>query len=176
MSEIRRYYPSDMQLNLGKPRVVFTEHSSGQICMYEDVEPTIQRNAELEQRNKELEAELAQIRERKKISVGAMVAAFLGWKLPTDFSPDAGISFDSEYGEKWGMPTGTNLLHAGQARQMVEHILCGCEPTPAQVPAELVEWANSWQEDDSDMPSYLVGCNDMKHFVKSQLEKRKGGA
>jgi hypothetical protein len=39
-----------------------------------------------------------------------------------------------------------------------------------------VGWANSWQEDDSDMPSYLIGCNDMKHFVKSQLEKMKGGA
>jgi hypothetical protein len=50
-----------------------------------------------------------------------------------------------------------------------------CEREPAQeVPAELVEWANSWQEDDSDMPSYLVGCNDMKHFVKSQLDKMKG--
>jgi hypothetical protein len=31
-----------------------------------------------------------------------MVDAFLGWKLPTDFSPDAGISFDSEYEKKWG--------------------------------------------------------------------------
>jgi hypothetical protein len=51
------------------------------------------------------------------------------------------------------------------------------EQKPAQeIPAELVAWANSWQEDDSDMPSYLVGCNDMKHFVKSQLGKMKGGA
>jgi hypothetical protein len=51
------------------------------------------------------------------------------------------------------------------------------EQKPAQeIPSELVEWANSWQEDDSDMPSYLIGCNDMKHFVKSQLEKMKGGA
>jgi hypothetical protein len=130
----------------------------------------------LHKRNSELEGELMQIRERKKISVGAMVDAFLGWKLPTDFSPDAGISFDCEYGKKWGMPTGTNLLHAGQAQQMVEHILCGCEPKIAQeIPAELVDWANSWQEDDSDMPSYLIGCNDMKYFVNAQLEKMKGG-
>jgi hypothetical protein len=103
-----------------------------------------------------------------------MVDAFLGWKLPTDFSPDAGISFDSEYEKKWGMPTGTNLLHAGQARQMVEHILCGCEPKPVQIPAELVEWANSWKEDDNDLQSYLLGCNDMRYFVKSQLDKMKG--
>jgi hypothetical protein len=169
MSEIKRYFPSDVKLKSGDNQVVLTEHLAGQLCMYEDVAPIIQRN-------KELEAEITRLRERKKISVEAMVNAFLGWKLPTDFSPDAGISFDCEYEKKWGMPTGTNLLHAGQAQQMIEHILCGCEPTPAQVPAELVGWANSWQEDDSDMPSYLIGCNDMKHFVKSQLEKMKGGA
>jgi hypothetical protein len=170
MNGIKRYYPSDVRLKSGDPQIVLTEHLAGQLCMYEDVDPIIQRNAELE-------GELMQIRERKKISVGAMVDAFLGWKLPIDFSPDAGISFDCEYEKKWGMPTGTNLLHAGQAQQMVEHILCGYEPKPAQeISAELVEWANSWQEDDSDMPSYLVGCNDMKHFVKSQLEKMKSGA
>lgn len=54
----------------------------------------------------------------------AMVDRFLGWKLPVDFWPDAGISFaphasqthDSPY---W--PTGTNLLHAGQALEMFKH-------------------------------------------------------
>jgi hypothetical protein len=170
MSEFKRYEPdyedSTMQFAVGDV-FVMSPCDNGDWCLYEDVAPIIQRNAELE-------GELARLRERKKISVGAMVDAFLGWKLPIEFSPDAGISFDGEYGKKWGMPTGTNLLHAGQAQQMVEHILCGCEPNPAQIPDELVEWANSWQEDDSDMPSYLIGCNDMKHFVKSQLGKMKG--
>lgn len=55
----------------------------------------------------------------------AMVSRFLGWKLPEDFAPDAGISFDSEYGKRWGMPTGTNLLHAEQAKAMFMHCLKG---------------------------------------------------
>jgi hypothetical protein len=104
MSEIKRYYTSGAKLKSGDTYVEFTEHLTGQLCRYEDVEPIVKRN-------KELEDELARLREHK----------------------------------------------------------------PAQeLPAELVEWANSWQEDDSDMPSYLIGCNDMKHFVKSQIEKMKG--
>lgn len=51
------------------------------------------------------------------------VDRFLGWKLPADFYPDAGISFDRSYAEKWGMPSGTNLFHAGQAQAMFEYAL-----------------------------------------------------
>lgn len=55
-----------------------------------------------------------------------MVTRFLGWKLPQDFLPDCGISFTPYMvGEPlrplW--PIGTNLLHAGQARAMLEHVL-----------------------------------------------------
>ena len=56
-------------------------------------------------------------------AVQHMVNRFLGWKLPQDFAPDAGISFDKSYVDKWGMPTGTNLLHAGQAKEMFEYCL-----------------------------------------------------
>jgi hypothetical protein len=140
MNGIKRYYPSNVRLKSGSTFVAFTEHSNGQLCMYEDAEPIIQRNRALEE-------EITRLRERKKISVGAMVNAFLGWKLPIDFSPDAGISFDGEYGKKWGMPTGTNLLHAGQAQQMVEHILCGGEPKPAQIHAELIAWVRMQRND-----------------------------
>lgn len=53
-----------------------------------------------------------------------MVNRFLGWPLPRDFHPDAGISFKPAYGpdSPW-WPTGTNLLHAGQAKAMLEHVL-----------------------------------------------------
>lgn len=56
--------------------------------------------------------------------VGKMVDRFLGWRLPTDFAPDCGISFNPApdargYQPTW--PTGTNLLHAGQAKAMFEH-------------------------------------------------------
>jgi hypothetical protein len=54
--------------------------------------------------------------------VGLMVNRFLGWKLPQDFAPDAGISFTPV---SWplGWPVGTNLLSANQARAMFEHVL-----------------------------------------------------
>lgn len=51
----------------------------------------------------------------------AMVTRFLGWKLPDDFAPDCGISFTAPKNTHW--PSGTNLLHAQQARAMLEHIL-----------------------------------------------------
>lgn len=58
-----------------------------------------------------------------KTLIDTMVDRFLGWKLPNDFAPDAGVSLDRAYTDKWGMPSGTNLLHAGQVRQMIEHML-----------------------------------------------------
>lgn len=68
-----------------------------------------------------------------KNQIDAMVDRFLGWKLPDDFCPDAGISFDPEYNvecmAKQGKPpmrhepVGTNLLTADQVRQMFEYCL-----------------------------------------------------
>lgn len=59
-----------------------------------------------------------------------MVSRFLGWKLPADFAPDCGISFKREsdydhpeFGRTKYEPTGTNLLHAGQARAMLEYVM-----------------------------------------------------
>ena len=62
----------------------------------------------------------------KKTLVDAMVSRFLCWKLPKEFAPDAGIHFapgpiQQHEGPHW--PTGTNLLHAGQAQEMIEHML-----------------------------------------------------
>lgn len=65
-------------------------------------------------------------------SVGKMVDRFLGWKLPKDFHPDCGISFKSEsdyehpeFGKTKYEPTGTNLFHAGQAKELFEHAIGG---------------------------------------------------
>lgn len=62
-----------------------------------------------------------------KTMIDKMVDRFLGWKLPKDFGPDAGISFKptkpyegDELGNSW-WPVGTNLLTADQARHMFEH-------------------------------------------------------
>lgn len=61
----------------------------------------------------------------------AMVDRFLGWKLPNDFAPDAGISLNRTYVDNFGMPTGTNLLHAGQAKEMLQHVVGGAPVLPA---------------------------------------------
>lgn len=67
-----------------------------------------------------------------------MVDRFLYWKLPQNFAPDGGISFERTYhGYKDGKftqnlernrddyfwPIGTNLLTAEQAKEMVDFIL-----------------------------------------------------
>ncbi len=62
-----------------------------------------------------------------------MVDRFLGWRLPDDFCPDAGITFEPEYNVDYMAaqgkppmrhePTGTNLLNADQARAMVLHMI-----------------------------------------------------
>ena len=56
-----------------------------------------------------------------------MVGRFLSWKLPKDFAPDGGISFN----ESAWWPSGTNLLHSGQAKDMLQHVVGGAPVLPA---------------------------------------------
>jgi hypothetical protein len=58
--------------------------------------------------------------------INYMVNRFLGWKLPMNFSPDAGISFTAPETEVW-WPTGTNLLDATQAEHMVRYLVEGTD-------------------------------------------------
>lgn len=62
------------------------------------------------------------------VSIKTMVGRFLAWKLPADFSPDGGISFEriSSAGTQYEHarePVGTNLLTATQAEAMIRHLL-----------------------------------------------------
>lgn len=61
-----------------------------------------------------------------------MVDRFLCWKLPQDFCPDNGIVFnpprDGFSSPYW--PSGTNLLHAGQAEKMLQHVIGGAPVLP----------------------------------------------
>lgn len=62
-----------------------------------------------------------------------MVNRFLGWKMPDNFSPDGGISFEKvgnagTVNEYRHQPSGTNLLDATQATAMVEHMFEGISP------------------------------------------------
>lgn len=59
-----------------------------------------------------------------------MVDRFLRWRLPEDFTPDAGISFTPDYNiftahPMKHEPTGTNLFNATQAEAMVRHMVGG---------------------------------------------------
>lgn len=57
-----------------------------------------------------------------------MVTRFLQWRLPENFSPDAGINFkktfneNSQFGPMEHKPIGTNLFDAIQATAMVQHM------------------------------------------------------
>lgn len=63
-----------------------------------------------------------------------MVNRFLGWKLPKDFSPDCGVSFDALAAKKLNPgnltyePYGTNLFDATQADAMVRYMVEGAPP------------------------------------------------
>lgn len=74
-------------------------------------------------------------RDLREDQIRHMVQRFLGWRLPEDFRPDAGISFDREFNKEWCArhnvpphrhePTGTNLLTADQAETMVRYMIEG---------------------------------------------------
>ena len=51
-----------------------------------------------------------------------MVNRFLGWKLPEDFQPDAGISYKKPENPH-PRPVGTNLFTATQAEEMLDYVL-----------------------------------------------------
>lgn len=57
-----------------------------------------------------------------------MVNRFLGWRLPENFRPDAGISFKAEFNEHTPHPmkhnpTGTNLFDSQQTEAMVRYMV-----------------------------------------------------
>lgn len=64
-----------------------------------------------------------------------MVQRFLTWRLPENFRPDGGITFEPEFNKEWNAkqglppqrhePSGTNLLDADQAEAMVRHMVEG---------------------------------------------------
>jgi hypothetical protein len=68
-----------------------------------------------------------------------MVDRFLGWRLPENFQPDAGISFKPEHNIEYNAdrgkpparhePSGTNLFDASQAEAMVRYMIEGMPRT-----------------------------------------------
>jgi NTP pyrophosphatase (non-canonical NTP hydrolase) len=87
-----------------------------------------------------------------------MVNRFLGWRLPEDFDPDAGISFKPNFNEDTANPmkhepTGTNLFDATQAENMVRYLVDGM-PNAAP-PAE----SKPGETDDNGYIVFLLGQN-----------------
>lgn len=74
---------------------------------------------------------------RKDDLVKHMTNRFLGWRLPEDFRPDDGISFEPFFNVEWNAkqgkppqrrtPTGTNLFTSTQAEAMVRYIIDGAK-------------------------------------------------
>lgn len=92
---------------------------------------------EVADRNKVREWIAALTREQREGVTDEMVARFLGWKLPADFAPDCGITFEpvGNKGTRFEYrfePVGTNLLTAVQARAMLEYVLATGAPTAQQ--------------------------------------------
>ena len=72
--------------------------------------------------------------EPRDTQIKRMVDRFLAWKLPENFNPDGGISFkktvnENTSHERKNDPTGTNLLDALQAEEMVRYLLDGVGST-----------------------------------------------
>lgn len=63
-----------------------------------------------------------------------MVNRFLGWKLPENFNPDGGVSFQKTHSEQGPLgpqkyePIGTNVFDAVQTDAMVRYMLNGLPP------------------------------------------------
>ena len=69
-----------------------------------------------------VQAILAQPSQQPAPDLSEMVNRFLGWKLPQNFNPDNGVSFDPPANPTF-WPTGTNLLTSEQAKSMFEYCL-----------------------------------------------------
>jgi hypothetical protein len=99
-----------------------------------------------------------------KTMIDQMVDQFLGWKLPKDFHPDAGISFRSVHehdSPHW--PIGTNLLTANQAKEMIKHMLAGVVPPDC----------NTTEEEGE---AYMIGYFDGEAAVLSANSELNGAA
>lgn len=86
------------------------------------------------------------------------VNKFLCWKLPEDFAPDGGISFDRS-GHKYE-PVGTNLFTAIQAERM----FLDCLP-------ELVNDETAWLVELQDDGAKWVGVEDKKFIWTTDPNK-----
>ena len=111
-----------------------------------------------------------------------MANRFLGWKLPANFAPDAGITFDPVFNkgtpyEKRHEPSGTNLFDIRQTSDMVRHMVEGLPeiPVPAHDPLtelerRVVDMAIAW---GGNTGSAFDNCDALQEAVDALLAARE---
>ena len=109
-----------------------------------------------------------------------MVDRFLGWRLPENFTPDAGISFKPTFNDHLPVPmkhepTGTNLFDATQADAMVRYLVEGL-PAAVTAPKPTEEWMEAASEindaidaaigrDESGITDEAIAAIIAKHYT-----------
>ena len=115
--------------------------------------------------------------------VKQVVGRFLSWKLPSDFAPDAGISFVADYNVGTDHPArheplGTNLLSAGQAEAMVRYILAGLSISPQSAgEASYRAWADSQpvEPEDATVESLTVCATMLETYAPDCFPANEAG-
>jgi hypothetical protein len=83
-----------------------------------------------------------------------LVNAFLCWRLPDDFAPDAGISFNpgptQHMPHCW--PVGTNLLTAAQAKAMFQQLFASLPDSNYSTEEEGDAYAYGWFDGNASVP------------------------
>ena len=104
-----------------------------------------------------------------------LVDRFLGWRLPKDFHPDGGISFDREYNASYNAnqglppsihePVGTNLFTADQAKEMFRFLLENEDGTPF-LSSHTTYWKERVQKEVEGMKikQHDCGCSAEAHM------------
>ena len=105
-----------------------------------------------------------------------MTDRFLQWKLPDDFAPDGGISAarPSYTPDVRWEPTGTNLLDARQATDMVRFIVGEDIPMLADTPPGRGEWFDlerRWRDKHDELRARAEKAEAERDAAKSILSK-----
>lgn len=63
------------------------------------------------------------MKNRSTLIINDAAHKLMAWRIPNDFSPDCYISFDRVAAEENEWPSGTNLFHVDQAKEMLEYCI-----------------------------------------------------
>jgi hypothetical protein len=99
-----------------------------------------------------------------KSAIEHMVSRFLSWRLPDNFSPDGGVSFEPNFMRYGGItarhePTGTNLFDGQQATAMVRHMVEGLPSDTAAPAVDMGEIERLVKEHDAEARRYVSAAS-----------------